>query len=56
MKKTKPKPRAKKRARKPVEPSYTHRDASGMRWRIEGGRPVSALADLVMSKVRGSRE
>lgn len=27
---------------------YTHQDASGMRWRFVGSRPVSELADSVM--------
>lgn len=31
-----------------MKPKYTHRDALGMRWRMEGGRPVSELADRVM--------
>jgi hypothetical protein len=31
--------------------SYTHTDGSGMPWRMEGSRPVSALADKVMAEV-----
>jgi hypothetical protein len=42
------------RRRKPVN-TYTHRDASGMAWRFDGGRPVSALADQVMAEVMGRK-
>lgn len=27
---------------------YTHKDATGMLWRMEGSRPVSAIADSIM--------
>lgn len=30
---------------------YTHIDEDGMRWRFEGSRPVSKLADGVMDAV-----
>ncbi len=30
---------------------YTHIDSSGMAWRFEGSRPISALADKVTDKV-----
>lgn len=30
---------------------YTYRDAGGMLWRFEGSRPVSQLADKVVSEV-----
>jgi len=30
---------------------YTHRDNSGMSWRMNGSGPVSALADRVMYDV-----
>ena len=30
---------------------YTHTDAQGIRWRFEGSRPVSEIADTVMDKV-----
>lgn len=30
---------------------YTHKDKSGMLWRFEGMRPISALADAVMAQV-----
>lgn len=33
-----------------AKPAYTHRDGTGMQWRMVGSRPVSALADLVMSQ------
>jgi len=42
----KKKPAKKMVAAKPKE--YTHKDGSGMMWRFEGGRPISALADKVM--------
>jgi hypothetical protein len=58
MKKPKSKPKKLKRTPKPVrkpgpirdpnDPVYTHRDSSGMGWRMVGSRPVSALADSVM--------
>jgi hypothetical protein len=28
--------------------TYTHVDAQGMKWRFDGSRPVSALADSIM--------
>jgi len=31
--------------------TYSHVDASGMRWRMDGSRPVSELADKVMADV-----
>lgn len=40
-----------KRRVKAKQPTYTHRDASGMTWRFVGSRPVSALADAVMRDV-----
>ena len=43
-----PKRKKTKAKRKFAAPSYTHRDASGMVWRMVGSRPVSALADQVM--------
>lgn len=30
--------------------NYTHTDGSGMPWRMDGSRPVSALADKVMEE------
>ena len=30
---------------------YTLRDTNGMRWRMSGSRPVSALADMVMAAI-----
>ena len=30
---------------------YTHTDKDGMPWRMEGNRPISALADKVMQDV-----
>lgn len=30
--------------------NYTHKDESGMRWRFEGSRPISALADEVLEQ------
>lgn len=35
--------------RKTTQVTYTHRDSSGMAWRMVGSRPVSALADKVMA-------
>lgn len=32
-------------------PSYTHRDGSGMSWRMAGSRPVSSLADKIMAEL-----
>ena len=29
---------------------YTHSDKQNMRWRMEGSRPISELADRVMSE------
>jgi len=51
--KSKPKPKAKPKAAKraaktPAPKKYTHRDSSGMAWRMKGSRPVSSLADAVM--------
>jgi hypothetical protein len=40
-----------KTKRRVKQPVYTHRDSSGMAWRFEGSRPVSALADQVMREV-----
>lgn len=37
-----------KRVKHTAKPVYTHKDASGMSWRMVGSRPVSALADQVM--------
>jgi hypothetical protein len=31
------------------KPIYTHEDKGGMKWRFEGNRPVSQLADSVMN-------
>lgn len=47
--KTPTKRKAKPRRLRRTNPTYTHRDASGMAWRFAGGRPVSALADKVMA-------
>lgn len=44
--KRKTKPRRQPRR---ANPTYTHRDGSGMAWRMVGSRPVSALADKVMA-------
>lgn len=33
------------------KPNYTHRDSAGIRWRFEGSRPVSELADKTMADV-----
>jgi hypothetical protein len=30
--------------------NYTHKDAQNMPWRMEGLRPISMLADIVMKK------
>lgn len=40
----------KKKTKKKVtpRPKYTHIDSSGMAWRMQGMRPVSALADKIM--------
>lgn len=44
-----PKPKRKQGPiRDPNDPVYTHRDATGLGWRMVGSRPVSALADSVM--------
>lgn len=40
----------KKTVKRSPRPEYTHRDSSGMGWRMVGSRPVSALADLVMKQ------
>jgi len=32
---------------------YTHKDADGMLWRWEEGRPISKIADEVMKQVLG---
>lgn len=40
--------KAKRKTKTPDRLDYTHRDASGMRWRMVGARPVSELADKVM--------
>ena len=40
--------RATIKRRPKAAPGYTHRDSSGMGWRMVGSRPVSALADQVM--------
>lgn len=34
---------------------YTHSDRQEMLWRFDGSRPVSMLADMVMSATRGER-
>lgn len=30
---------------------YTWRDVTGMKWRMEGSRPISSLADIVMGSL-----
>ena len=44
-----PSKRKKPAKRKPQAVTYTHKDASGMPWRMVGGRPVSWLADKTMA-------
>ena len=34
---------------------YTHTDSFGMRWRMAGSRPVSALADKIMNDLEIGR-
>jgi hypothetical protein len=50
------KPKKQPRKVKPVQYQYTRRDATGMLWRFEGSRPVSALADQVMADVMAGRK
>jgi len=38
----------KDKAKAPAKKEYTHRDHTGMRWRMSGTRPVSELADFIM--------
>lgn len=44
-KKTKPKKKV------PQKPAYTHRDSAGVSWRMSGMRPVSSIADKIMSEM-----
>jgi hypothetical protein len=37
-----------KKKKKESTTKYTHRDGSGMAWRMSGSRPISALADRIM--------
>ena len=35
---------------------YTHTDEAGVRWRFEGGRPVSEIADKAMTCIAPIRK